>query len=175
MDLCFRQGYRKELVLSLGSFDLGLHPIVFFNDRLALVLDDLNGLVMSGFDFHELIKLVLEPVKLFFKLNDSDILSEFGLLLATLVLEELQFLLNLEHVHLVGIEEVVFVLSKDSHKFLIEGLQHGVDLAMAVHELVYVTLDVSQQTFSVFRWALSLVEDLANRDYEVIEVYITIS
>ena len=89
MILCLLESYAKQLVLSLCRFDLSAHLLRVKAQVLALVFQMFNLLIIFLFDVHQALKLILIPFQLLLEANNSNILSQFGVLFFRFLLQEL--------------------------------------------------------------------------------------
>ena len=109
----FRKSDTKQLVLSLGSFDVSAHLFGVDAQVLALVFEVLDLFVIFLLDIHQALELLLVPFELLLKANNSHVLRQFRILLLRFGLQELELFLNFVHVRLEGKPKVVLVLPEN--------------------------------------------------------------
>ena len=106
----------------------------------ALIFQVLYLLIIFMFDLHQLLELILVKLKLLLKTYDSNILCQFSVLLFRLLLEMLQLSLYFVHMGLVGVYEIIFVLTQHLHKLLVIGSKHLIHLVVCVLHVSYILL-----------------------------------
>jgi len=109
----------EKLVLSLTRLYVFTHVVCTLIQVVALIFQMLNLLIVLFLDVHEVLKLSLPPCEVSLLVDDSRVLSQLLVLLLRFRLEMLQLTLNLVHVSLVGVDEVIFVLTQYLYELLI--------------------------------------------------------
>ena len=68
----------------------------------------------------------------------------------SLHLEKLKLLLNLDHVHFVGVKKVVLVLAENANKLLVVGIESAFDLIERFSQVLDVAVDLHDDRVVVF-------------------------
>jgi len=109
---------------------------------VALVFEVFDRVIVFVFDPKERVELSFEPFQLLFELHDAYVLCQLRVLLLSFHLKELQLLLNLDHVHFVGVQEVVLVLAENADKLSIVRVQSAVNLVKRFSQVLDVAIDL---------------------------------
>ena len=144
--LCFFERHRHQLVLAF----LRLQPIFFLLLliikflKLTTFLFDHN--LIAVFDFKKTSEFIFEPFQLLLETHYSNILAQFGLLFRAFGFQKLQLLFNFDHVHLVGVDEVLLMLTENFDKFIGECIHESSNVFVSIQDGVHILLNVVKNT-----------------------------
>ena len=136
------KGNGQQLVLSARRLNLATHPLGVLGKVLDLAPNDRQFLVVLLSDRDKSVEFLLKPHQGLLKRHDPGVLSEPGVLVLTFGLQGDQLLLDLQHMELVGVQEVALMLVQNGDQALVIVSEQVVHILVSLDALVDVVLHV---------------------------------